>query len=99
MLSMIESTIGWSRSCSCCMSQLQYKSARKAIAARGWLREEPGDALLGPMEEPLLLDAVVQRLSKVGLSVEDLVTEASLPLWDVQTILERTRRQRLSIEI
>ena len=81
------------------MTDQQYKGARKAIAARGWLREEPGDDLLGPMEEPLLLDAVVQRLGKVGLSIEDVVAEASLPLWDVQTVLERTRRQRLSIEI
>lgn len=77
----------------------QYRNARKAIGARGWLREEPGDDLLGPLEEPILLDAIKQQLGAMGLSIAQVAAEASLPVHDIEIILDRTRRQRPSVEI
>jgi hypothetical protein len=81
------------------MSQHRYVNAMKAMSSRGWRTEEPGDENLGPLERTVLLRLATDRLAAVGLSVEELADEASLPLRDIMRLIEVTRDPRPRVEL
>jgi Zn-dependent peptidase ImmA (M78 family) len=82
------------------MSKSRYVSAMKAMSARGWRREEPGDERLGVLEQPVLLGRAVRRLEKdAELSVEDLCIEAALPLDQIEWLLDVASDPRPTVDL
>ena len=80
------------------LSDARYVSAVKYMSARGWRKAEPGDRLLGPPEEPRLIQAAVRQLQKTGLDIEDLAGEAGLPAGDLRELLTLGGNARQRIE-
>ncbi len=76
------------------MTPDRYTSAMKMISTRGWRTQEPGDHLLGPVENPRLLASLVDRLAEIGTSVEHLCAAGSLPSDEVQALILRTSDSR-----
>lgn len=76
------------------MTPDRYTSAMKMISARGWRTQEPGDHLLGAVENPRLLPSLIDRLGEIGTSVEHLCAVGSLPLDEVQALIRRTSDAR-----
>jgi Zn-dependent peptidase ImmA (M78 family)/transcriptional regulator with XRE-family HTH domain len=81
------------------LTDRQYENARKAMSARGWLRKEPGDEALGPVEEPSLVGQALHLAAEVGYPLDRLVSEAALPPTHVREVLDRTRSDRPKVEI
>jgi len=81
------------------MAPHTYVNAIKTMSARGWRTKEPGDEKLGPLEAPVLLSRALDGLAEMGISLEFLVEEASLPLGDVERLVELTRDPRPSVKI
>jgi hypothetical protein len=52
------------------MKETEYVRATKAISARGWRVDEPGD--LGAPESPLVLRRAVELLLGEGFTIEQL---------------------------
>jgi Zn-dependent peptidase ImmA (M78 family)/DNA-binding XRE family transcriptional regulator len=59
------------------MSPEEYVNCMKALSARGWRKDEPGSVR---PEEPTLLRRAVEVAQGAGWSLEDLATEAALPI-------------------
>lgn len=81
------------------MSQKQYDNARKAMSARGWLRDEPGDERLGAVESPVMLERALEQLDLMGYPLERMAKEAALPLYDLNEIRARTTPERPALII
>jgi Zn-dependent peptidase ImmA (M78 family)/transcriptional regulator with XRE-family HTH domain len=77
----------------------QYVNALKAMSARGWRTEEPGDIHVGALESPVLLTRALDVLSEHGYSVEDVARTAGLPSQDIRQIIEDARDPRPQVEI
>jgi len=58
------------------LSELSYENAVRTINRRGWRRQEPG--YLGPPEEPRLINAALEKLEELGMSMDDLARETNL---------------------
>ena len=81
------------------MPQHRYVNAMKTMSARGWRTREPGDEKLGSLEAPVLLQRALDRLADAGVGLDELAQEASLPLTDLQRLVELTRDQRPRVEL
>lgn len=81
------------------MSDHQYDNARKAMSARGWLRTEPGDDQLGPVEAPVMVERALGRLEAMGYPVQRLAAEAHLPIYHLHEIITRTQFDRPTLDI
>lgn len=82
------------------LSADSYQSAVRYMSARGWQKQEPGDREMGAPEAPLLLERAVRRASiELGLSIEDLVESAQLPVEDVLSLFEAAVDDRPTIEL
>lgn len=81
------------------MPKHRYVNAMKAMSARGWRTREPGDEKLGNLEAPVLLRRALDGLAEVGLTVDALAMEASLPIADVRRLIEVTRDPRPRVEL
>jgi Zn-dependent peptidase ImmA (M78 family)/transcriptional regulator with XRE-family HTH domain len=71
------------------ISDHAYVNAVKAMSARGWRRDEPGDELLGKPERPVLLRRAVALLNDQDCSLDDLAMEAGLPTEMISRLLGR----------
>ena len=77
----------------------RYTNAMKAMSARGWRTDEPGDERLGPLEAPVLLGMAIDRLTETGISLEQLCEEAALPVKEVKQLLDNTSDRRPAVEL
>lgn len=74
------------------MTPEQYTNAMKALSAKGWRRNEPGD--LRP-EEPTLLRRAIEVADEAGYGIEELAGQAALsPAFIEQLIEEATDPRR-----
>lgn len=77
-----------------------YRAAVRYMSARGWRTQEPGDREMGAPEAPLLLERSVRRAAiEAGLSIQDLVASAHLPIDDLADLLEASVDDRPTIEL
>lgn len=72
----------------------QYTNFMKAISARGWRKDEPGDRELGPPETSALLDLVEDHFRTRGISLSEIANEAGLPLTPLREIIDASRDPR-----
>ena len=79
------------------MDEQAYSQAWKALSARGWRKQEPGD--LGPPENPILLCRALQLATETGVTTEALIQRAGLPEEDIRTILGRIHDPRPRVEL
>jgi Zn-dependent peptidase ImmA (M78 family)/DNA-binding XRE family transcriptional regulator len=82
------------------LSEPDYRNAMKLMSARGWRVHEPGDRELGPPESPLLLERALKIIEvEEGLTVEELVQSANLPLTDTLDLVKATHDKRPIVEL
>jgi Zn-dependent peptidase ImmA (M78 family) len=81
------------------MSHQRYVAAMKAVSARGWRANEPGDKELGPLEAPSLLPRALEALEDGRIGWEDVADGASLPIDEIRLILSRTRNPRPNLAL
>jgi Zn-dependent peptidase ImmA (M78 family)/transcriptional regulator with XRE-family HTH domain len=67
------------------MSDGAYLQGVKAMSARGWRTNEPGD--LGAPEVPVLLPAAVRAATKIGVTLDELASSVGLPRDQLRDIL------------
>jgi Zn-dependent peptidase ImmA (M78 family)/transcriptional regulator with XRE-family HTH domain len=72
----------------------QYTNFMKAISARGWRKDEPGDRELGPPEASAMLDLIEDHFRKQGVALAEIAHEAGLPLAPLREIVEASRDPR-----
>lgn len=78
------------------MSPDDYVNAMKAISARGWRRDEPGN--VSP-EEPVLLRRAVEVAEAEGVDVDELARTASLRPDFVASLVRNSTDQRRQVRI
>lgn len=71
-----------------------YTNLMKAISARGWRKDEPGDRELGPPESSALLDLVEDYFRANSILLSTVADEAGLPLKPLQEIIQASRDPR-----
>lgn len=71
------------------LSESDYENAMRTISRRGWRRSEPGH--LGPPEEPRLVQAAIDKLAEIGMTIDDLGDETSLGRRVVEELQGATR--------
>ena len=82
------------------LSAEAYQAAMRYMSARGWRRQEPGDREMGAPEAPMLIERSVRRAEiEAGISVEDLVRSAHLPVDDMRDLLAASVDDRPIIEL
>lgn len=79
------------------MDTQAYSQAWKALSARGWRKNEPGD--LGPPENPILLLRALQVADEAGISLDTIIHRAGLPEDDIRKILGYNYDTRPRVEI
>lgn len=72
----------------------QYTNMMKAISARGWRKDEPGDRELGPPEASAAFDLVQEFFRTRGISLAQIADEAALPLAPLREIIDGSRDPR-----
>ncbi|MCB9379410.1 MAG: ImmA/IrrE family metallo-endopeptidase [Acidimicrobiaceae bacterium] len=78
----------------------EYRNAMKFMSVRGWRTTEPGDRELGPPEAPLLLERCLRTIEvHNGITAQDLVERAHLPVADIMPLVEATHDKRPVIEL
>lgn len=81
------------------MADHPYANAMKAMSARGWRKQEPGDKALGPPEAPILLETALGHLRHVGVSLADLAHEAALPPDLIAALVTQASDPRPQLEL
>ena len=77
-----------------------HQAAMRYMSARGWRRQEPGDREMGTPEAPMLIERSMRRAEiEAGVSVEDLVYSAHLPINDMTGLLEAAVDDRPIVEL
>jgi hypothetical protein len=79
------------------MKETEYVRATKAISARGWRVDEPGD--LGAPESPLVLRRAVELLLGEGFTIEQLAEDAAMPVDQVRRILDAAAPTRQKVVV
>ena len=69
------------------ISSDQYTNYMKALSARGWRIDEPGDAEQGSPEASRMLEAALDILERQGLSLRELSDTAGLPVKQVEELV------------
>ncbi len=78
----------------------EYRNAMKLMSARGWRSQEPGDRELGPPESPLLLERALRTIEvEEGLTAEELIQSAHLPLDDTLELVKSSHDKRPIVEL
>ncbi len=77
----------------------QYTNFMKAISARGWRRDEPGDRELGPPEASAMLDLIEDHFRQQGMTLEQIASDAGLPLAPLRQIVEASRDPRPRLQV
>lgn len=82
------------------LSEGDCRNAMKLMSARGWRTQEPGDREMGIPESPLLLDRALKTIEiEEGLTAEELIERANLPLGDTLDLVKATHDNRPIIEL
>ena len=81
------------------MSNHAYSNAMKVMSMRGWRRREPGDDALGPPEAPMLLEAALNRLQEMGITLADLARHAALPMGDMAALVAESSDHRPRLDL
>ncbi len=77
-----------------------YQNAMRYLSAKGWRSVEPGDRELGPPEATLLLERALRTIElEAGLSVEEFVRSAGLPLSETLELVKAAIDPRPHIEL
>ena len=77
-----------------------HQAAMRYMSARGWRRQEPGDREMGAPEAPMLVERSMRRAEiQAGVSVEEIVHTAHLPLNDMLRLLEAAVDDRPIVEL
>jgi Zn-dependent peptidase ImmA (M78 family)/DNA-binding XRE family transcriptional regulator len=79
------------------MDENDYVRATKAMSARGWRTDEPGD--LGAPESPVVLRRAVELLVQEGFTLEEIADDTALPLDQVQRILDAAAATRQEVVV
>jgi Zn-dependent peptidase ImmA (M78 family) len=79
------------------MDENSYVRATKAMSARGWRIDEPGD--LGAPESPVVLRRAVELLFQERFTLEDIADDTALPLDQVQRILDAAAATRHEVVV
>lgn len=72
------------------LSEHQYVNWIKAISARAWRVDEPGDNELGPPERSSLLEGAVAHLDAEGTTLTELARTAGLPSEELRNIVRES---------
>jgi len=81
------------------MSDHAHLNAMKAMSARGWRKDEPGDELLGSPEGPRMLAEALRHLEReMGVTLADLAAEAGLPLAEIERIATLSSDSRPTLD-
>ena len=82
------------------ISSEAHQAAMRYMSVRGWRRQEPGDREMGAPEAPMLVERSMRRAEiQAGVSVEEIVHSAHLPLNDMQRLLEAAVDDRPIVEL
>jgi Zn-dependent peptidase ImmA (M78 family)/transcriptional regulator with XRE-family HTH domain len=79
------------------MSEIDYVRATKAMSARSWRVDEPGD--LGAPESPVVLRRAVELLLDEGFTIEQIAEDAALPVDQVRRILDAAAPTRQKVVV
>ncbi|MGH7488973.1 MAG: ImmA/IrrE family metallo-endopeptidase, partial [bacterium] len=79
------------------MDEDGYVRATKAMSARGWRIDEPGD--LGAPESPVVLRRAVDLLLKEGFTLEGIAENTALPIDQVRRILDAVAATRQEVVV
>ena len=80
------------------MTPARHLNAIKYMSARGWRKQEPAEASLGPPEQPRMIAAALDVLRDDGISLEDIASDEGLPLPRLEEMVgawQSPRRVRL----
>lgn len=78
----------------------RYRTAMKYLSGRGWRVLEPGDREMGPAEAPMLIATAFARVAAhVGLSPEDFLEDARLPIDDVLALIRSSGDTRPTLDL
>jgi len=81
------------------LSDNDYTNAMRFMSTRGWRTQEPGDRELGPPEAPLLLERALRTIEiRNGITTEELIQAAHLPLGDTLELLHASHDGRPVVE-
>lgn len=76
-----------------------HLNAMKAMSAKGWRKNEPGDELLGSPEGPRMLAQALRHLEReMDITLADLAEEAALPLDETQRIASLSSDRRPTLD-
>ncbi|MHA3019660.1 ImmA/IrrE family metallo-endopeptidase [Mycobacterium sp. BMJ-28] len=76
-----------------------YQNSMKYISARGWRTVEPGDREMGQPESPILVERAIKTIEhEYGLSAEEIVKSAHLPIEDTLRLIRQATDQRPSLD-
>ncbi len=82
------------------MTQEAHRNAMKYMSAKGWRTTEPGDREMGRPEATLLLERALRRAEvEAGMTVEDVLIAAQLPVADTLELLRAAVDSRPAIEL
>jgi Zn-dependent peptidase ImmA (M78 family)/transcriptional regulator with XRE-family HTH domain len=77
-----------------------YRSAMKYMSARGWRTTEPGDREMGMPEAPAIFERSLKTIEvEYGMSAEDIVHSAHLPLADALQLIEAATDRRPGLRL
>lgn len=79
------------------MSDTAYLSGIKAMSAKGWRKDEPGD--LGPPESPRLLAAAIRTAAENGTTLQEIAARRGLPLQQLNGILGPSLNPRPTVRL
>ena len=79
------------------MEEDAFVSAMKTMSARGWRRSEPVD--LGVPEIPVMLGAAIHALEAKGVTLEQIASNANLPMDEVTIFVGAASDDRPKIEL
>jgi Zn-dependent peptidase ImmA (M78 family)/transcriptional regulator with XRE-family HTH domain len=79
------------------MSDTAYLSGIKAMSAKGWRKDEPGD--LGAPESPRLLSAAIRTASESGTTLQEIAARGGLPLQQLNGILGPSINPRPAVRL
>ncbi len=79
------------------MSDTAYLSGIKAMSAKGWRKDEPGD--LGPPESPRLLAAAIRAAAQNGTTLQEIAARRGLPMQHLNGILGLSINPRPAVRL
>jgi Zn-dependent peptidase ImmA (M78 family) len=82
------------------MTDDRYRNAMRHMAMKGWRTLEPGDKELGLPEAPSLIESALKKVEmESGLSFDEFVLSAGLPLDEATNLVRATIDRRPSVDV